>query len=73
MFEALNPLDDLHDKVATNQNDRLMSDVQVILENFEKTFISYINANFKTFTENDVQRLIKDELRAGIMAKLNDI
>ena len=66
-------MDDLHDKVATNQNDRLMSDVQVILENFEKTFISYINANFKTFTENDVQRLIKDELRAGIMAKLNDI
>lgn len=34
---------------------------QIVL-NFEKKFISYINENFKTFTEDDLKTLIKTEL-----------
>ena len=43
--------------------DAVLSDTINIMENFERIFVAYINDNYRSFTESDLQRLIKDELK----------
>ena len=34
--------------------------------------MSFINQNYGTFTENDIQRLIRDELKISLLQKCKD-
>ena len=45
------------------KNDHINRDVMTIMENFERVFVSYINDNYRSFTEKDLKRLIDHELR----------
>ena len=49
-----------------NHNDKILSDITNLIENFEKVFVAYINENYRSFTERDLQRLIKEELKQNI-------
>ena len=51
-------------------NDLINRDVMNIMENFERVFVSYINDNYRSFTEKDLKRLIDHELRQLICGKL---
>lgn len=44
-----------------------------MIENFEKIFISFMNDNYQKCTEKDIQRLIQDDLRRNIQAKLQEL
>ena len=57
----------------SDQNETVKRDIVEIIENFEKTFVGFINSNFGTFTENDVQRIINDELRRNVKTKLAEL
>ena len=37
-----------------DQNETVKREINNVIDNFEKTFVSYINSNFGTFTEKDV-------------------
>ena len=56
-----------------NHNDQVLSDITNLIENFEKVFVSYINENYRSFTERDLQRLIKEELKQNIQAKIKEL
>jgi len=47
----------------TKEGDRLETDVITIIQNFEKVLVAYINENYRSFTERDLERLIRGELR----------
>ena len=56
-----------------NHNDQVLSDITNLIENFEKVFVSYINENYRSFTERDLQRLIKEELKQNIQVKIKEL
>jgi uncharacterized membrane protein YheB (UPF0754 family) len=56
-----------------NHNDQILSDITNLIENFEKVFVTYINENYRSFTERDLQRLIKEELKQNIQAKIKEL
>ena len=56
-----------------NHNDKILSDITNLIENFEKVFVTYINENYRSFTERDLQRLIKEELKQNIQAKIKEL
>ena len=56
-----------------NHNDKILSDISNLIENFEKVFVTYINENYRSFTERDLQRLIKEELKQNIQAKIKEL
>ena len=41
-----------------NHNDSVLKDINILIENFERIFVTYINENYRSFTERDLQRLI---------------
>lgn len=47
----------------SDQHETVKREIIDLIDNFERTFVSYINSNFGTFTEKDVQRMISDELK----------
>jgi len=38
-------------------------EIALILDDFERYFVGYINQNYRSFTEGDLKRLIQDELK----------
>ena len=56
-----------------NHNDKILSDITNLIENFEKVFVTYINENYRSFTERELQRLIKEELKQNIQAKIKEL
>jgi hypothetical protein len=54
-------------------NDKALSEVINLLDNFERVFVAYINENYRTFTESDLHRLIKEELRVSLLSKFREI
>ena len=51
--------------------DQNVQDVVNTIESFEKIFVAYINENYRSFTEQDLQRLIKDELKQHVLSKVS--
>ena len=47
----------------SDQHETVKREITDLIDNFEKTFMSFINSHFGTFTEKDVHRIITDELK----------
>lgn len=56
-----------------DHRDKVLRDVQNLIDNFERVFVAYINENYRSFTEQDLQRLIKDELKQTLLAKFKEL
>lgn len=69
----LNQLPPVKNTYMENHNDKVLSDITNLIENFEKVFVAYINENYRSFTERDLQRLIKEELKQNIQAKIKEL
>ena len=61
------------DAIHANKADLVHRDLNTIIDNFESVFVAFINQNYRTFTEKDLERIIQDELRRNIMAKVKEI
>ena len=66
----LNQMTPVKNTYMENHNDQVLTDITNLIENFEKVFVTYINENYRSFTERDLQRLIKEELKQNIQAKI---
>lgn len=52
-----------YEAMHTNKIDGVHRDLNTIIDNFESVFVAFINQNYRTFTEKDLERIIQDELR----------
>ena len=73
LFEILDHKLPTRREVLQDVNDQVFADIVNLIENFEKVFVAFINENYRTFTESDLQRIIHDELRQNILAKVKEL
>lgn len=47
-----------YDAMHNNKIDKVHRDLVTIIDNFESVFVAFINQNYRTFTEKDLERII---------------
>ena len=60
-------------EVLRDKTDKTLCEVIELVDNFERVFVAYINENYRTFTENDLQNLIRRELKQSLLFKIDDL
>lgn len=60
-------------ELLQDPKDGTLRDITNLIENFERIFVGFINDNYRTFTESDLHRLIKDELKVAMLGKFKDL
>ena len=48
------------------KNEVIKGEIRDLVDNFEKVLMTYINENYRSFTEKDIQKLVHNELKVVI-------
>lgn len=50
-----------------------MKGINSLVDRFENIFVAYINENYRSFTEQDLNRMIRVELKENLLVKIKDL